>query len=523
MAKLLSADNEFKPWFDWFKWHYLQQREFIDAINDYWEIVFIGGNGTGKTHILYWNVAGLVLGLHPAQRLIGNPPISVKVLVNSFEQGMEQIARHKLFRPTPIHAGTVMADGTMLKENIEIGPIMPKSMVERMWNKEDRTLYLKNGSTIHFQTSEQRKKLHSGTTFDILACDEEPEYGPYDESRRGLRNAKGGGRILHAFTPPFMEGQGPSWTKEKLIDLFDEGLGEEKSEGMDLKDLFLVQASMSDNPAITEDYARKWMKGKSEQEIAIQFYGQYPSWGKLVHQEFQDRIWDPSKKEGNLLPEDWQVPFGDPDYSFEMAVDWHQSKACAAIWTCEDRDGNVYVWEEMKPYEEGLTIKEISEVFREIEGAPHRDLRVRRYIDPKSKDRNNAMVTGMNAWDLFRQNGIRFTEGYNRDPEAGISIVNDYIRGNTKDHPRLFVRENCTTLRRAMRNHYWKKHGDVYKPDPKWSDYPICLRYILQRKQKQTGIRRRAGHYDMYKGKLNTYDGMKNSDPYVTYRRNPYA
>lgn len=503
---IVSPDNDWMPWLNWTKYHYAQQMYFIDAIADYFEIVFLGGNGSGKTQVLYWNLIGLALGAHPFQDSIGPPPLKIKVLVNSFEQGLEQIAADKLFR------GTDMPDGSY------IGPMMPKSAVKDMWNKENRTLVLKNNSFIHFQTSEQRKKLHSGTTFDIFACDEEPTWDAYDESKRGLRNAKGGGRILHAFTPFFLEGQGPSWTKDTLIEVADSGKGELSAEDSKLKEIKVIRACMRDNPAITPAYIERFSKGKTEEQIRVQLYGEYPSWGKMIHKSFEDRMWDPKTIEGHLLPADFEVPFDDPNVYFEMALDWHASKPCAAIWTWTDRDGDVYVWEETKPEEVGgKTVAQLADIFYQIEGGRGRRVKIARKGDPKMKDKNHGIIHGFCAWDYFRQNGIRLAEAYNRDPEAGISIVNEYFRGNRKNHPRVFIKKNCENLRRYLRNHYWKKQGDSYKPDDKWSDYPICLRYLLQDRRKRVKGRSKRGMYNNLD--LNTFDYFEGKDPYAHYRR----
>jgi hypothetical protein len=41
-----------------------------------------------------------------------------------------------------------------------------------------------------------------------------------------------------------------------------------------------------------------------------------------------------------------------------------------------------------------------------------------------------------------------------------------------------------------MVNHYWVRGADGKgKPDPKWSDYPICVRYILG----EIGMTRKVG------------------------------
>jgi hypothetical protein len=322
----------------------------------------------------------------------------------------------------------------------------------------------------------------------VLACDEEPVYQIYDESKRGLRNAKGGGRILHAFTPPFDEDEkqlGPSWTKFKLVDEFEKGND---------PDIYVVRAAMKDNPAVTDEFIRKFCKGKTEEQIRIQLYGDYPLWGKMVFADFEDFMWDPKKKTGHILPIDFEVPFYDDDILWEMAVDWHMSKPAAVIWTFEylsgPNKGDVVVWDEISPkMGEGMTITELKNAIREVEG--WRNLKIRRFGDPKMKDKQNALISGFNAWDEFRHGEpkIRLTEGWNRDPGTGYSIVNDFLRGkspNHKDHPRLYIKENCKTLRHNMKNHYWVRKTDgSSNPDPKFNDYCVSLKYILQNKSRK--------------------------------------
>jgi hypothetical protein len=151
-------------------------------------------------------------------------------------------------------------------------------------------------------------------------------------------------------------------------------------------------------------------------------------------------------------------------------------------------------------------------MFRQTEGRPQRQIRITRWADPKMKDKSNALIRGFNAWQEFRNCGIRFAEGYNRQPGVGISVVNDFFRGNTKDHPRLFIKEDCVNLRQSLRNHYYVKKADgTGVPDPKFSDYPICLRYIVQskaRKVKQGMFRRNR------KWGLTSYAGDHRYGPY---------
>jgi hypothetical protein len=177
---------------------------------------------------------------------------------------------------------------------------------------------------------------------------------------------------------------------------------------------------------------------------------------------------------------------------FEMALDWHGSKAPAVLWTCEylagPNKGDVVVFDEISPLEaKGFTISQTATAIREHEG--WRNERIRRWGDPKMKDKNNALITGFSPWDEFRHCGIRLTEGWNREPYVGYSIINDFLRGKGRsnlEHPRLFIRENCKTLIHNMRNHYNVPKGDgTAVPDPKFSDYCVCLKYIMNNKSRK--------------------------------------
>lgn len=492
----VQLPNDFLPLIEeWPQRFHFKQKQYLRSLEDHKEILFVAGNGSGKSLIFYWSITAILLGLHPYQEVIGNPPIRGKILVNDFEHGMQKVAMETLFKETWIKE---------LKR--AIAPIMPASQVKKHWNKEDKTLYLINGSRLEFMTSGQPRKQHSGTNFDFLGCDEEPEEGAYDESKRGLRTAKGGGRILWAYTPPYEEGQGPSWSKYKLFDPWEVG-------DPAMKHVNIIRASMADNPSIDDDYIKWFSQGKTEEQLRVQLHGEFPTWGQMIFPDYQDREWNPDKVDGHLLPLDWEVPYADFNYKFEMGVDWHSSKPCAAVWMCEDRDGNLYVYDELAP-EVGRdkTIFQLANIFREMEGRPQRNIKITRWGDPKMKDKNNALIRGFNAWQEFRNCGIRLAEGYNRQPEVGISVINDFLRGNTVDHPRLFIKEDCVNVRKAMRNHYWKKKPDGSgTPDPKWSDYPICIRYIVQQKSRRAKAKM---HRNKRSWGLTSYSGDPRYGPY---------
>jgi len=504
-----------KDWLPLFVWemhhHYAKQKEFTLAIGGHWEVLFVAGNGAGKSHIFYWNIIMMSLGILPQYPV--DPPISVKILMHDFEHGYG-----KIFTETCLETQYVLNPATGKQKTI--GRMLPASTVKKYPSRDDRTLYFNNGSKIFFQTSEQKKRLHSGTNFDVLGCEEEAEYQVYDESKRGLRTAKDGGRILHAFTPPFddeSKNKGPSWTKFQLVDASKDGSN---------PDVFVVNAAMADNPAITKEFIRKFSRGKTEEQIRVQLYGEYPTWGKLIFPKFQDHLYDKEMKMGNLLPHDFPVPWKDEDFKFEMAVDWHGSKPCAVIWAFEVRcgyyegleRGDVVVFDELSPLAgKAMTIRETVDACREIEGWRRR--RIVRWADPKMKDSNNALVSGFSPWDEFRHCGMRFTEGWNRDPYVGYSIINDFLSGKSKnnpDHPRLFIMEHVKTLRFNMNNHYNVPRKDgTAEPDPKFSDYCVSLKYMMNNKSRK--IKKRMDRNQQKYG-LTSFASDPHFSPYLNRR-----
>ena len=507
--------KDWMPLLTWPKFFYNQQIEFTKS--DKKEVWFIGGNGTGKTLVFYLNLVLQLLGIHPQQ--MGKPPIIARILVPSFDN-VEKVALEKLLQPQRI-IFTELSDkqkawielldkeGQLLDyvkgESFEIGPMLPKSVqiTNKGFKKEHRGIELKKmygGSKMWWVTSEMGWELLRGAEQDIQGVDEESKWDEFNQVKRGLRNAKGGGRIYGALTPPYKEGMGPTWTKEHVVDAAVED-----------DSIHVVNACMADNPAITPQYIEWWSRGKTQKQLDVEVWGKYPTWGDLVHPDFQDRLWDAKKVDGHLLRNDTPMP-ENHDVNWVMAFDWHASKPCAAVFGFIDSDGNVTFFDELdRDVAEDRTIDELANIFRQIEGEPHNDRKFRRWQDPSAKSQYQAVQRGFNAWDAFRKAGIITSAGRNRDPLVGISTVNEYFRGNRKDHPRVFIYERCKYLRQYLVNHFWQRGEDgVGKPDARWSDYPISLRYILQEIGWKIHSRRRRkwplASYESIKPKRQVFD-----------------
>lgn len=486
----LEIPKDWLPVLTWPKFMYKQQRQFVES--GAWQTWFIAGNGTGKTLTVYWSAVAQMLGLHPLQ--LGEPPIKVKALVPSFDN-VTDVALEKLLsnqrilfskdkRGKPIltdkqrfwidflEQQKALVASNLTEGWIEVGPMLPKSAItsKKTYSKDHRGIELKNGSSIWWATSEQGWQYQRGGEQDILLIDEEGDERVTDECVRGLRNAKGGGKIVAALTPPYQPGAGPTWTKEKVLEasFYD-------------KDIKCIRACMVDNPAIDDSFIKRFSKGKTQKQIDVQVYGKYPTWGDLVHPDFQDRPWNPRKIDGHLLPND--IPLPDSwDVQWVMAFDWHASKPCAAIWGYVDSDGNLTIFDELdRDLAEGKEITELVDIFKSIEGHPFTRRNFRRWQDPASQHKYNAVQRGFNAWDAFRIHGIVTAVAKNRDGDLGVTLTNEYFRGNGKDAPRVFIYEKCKWLRRYLGNHYWQRtESGKARPDVKWSDYPVCLKYICQ-------------------------------------------
>jgi hypothetical protein len=305
------------PCLTWPNFFYKQQVEFTNS--KAWQVWFIAGNGTGKTLCVYLNAVAHLLGVH--HNALGKPPIKIKCLVPSFDS-VEDVALEKLLenqrivlakddkgitKLSPKHEKWIeflkehnaLIDSNIPGGWIEIGPILPHSMIvpKKSYTKEHRGIELKNGSSIWWVTSEQGWMAQRGSEQDIVLIDEEGDERVTDECVRGLRNAKGGGKVIAGMTPPYEPGAGPTWTKEKIVEA-----------SLKDTDIHVINACMADNPAIDAEFIDRFSRGKTQKQIDIQIYGRYPNWGDMVHPDFQDRICDVKKMDGSLLSNDTELP-----------------------------------------------------------------------------------------------------------------------------------------------------------------------------------------------------------------------
>jgi hypothetical protein len=165
--------------------------------------------------------------------------------------------------------------------------------------------------------------------------------------------------------------------------------------------------------------------------------------------------------------------------SHYRSIDPGLKNPTACIWAAVDHDNNVWVYQD---YEVADVLADIHAANIKVKTA-HKI--VQTYIDP-SATRSNA-TDGLSVADVFRENGIYAIPAPN-DLASGIQIVARYLRAtldSSAAHPKLFIHENCGSLRTAIDQYIWDEYAsltDKNAPDRprKRNDHPAdALRYLL--------------------------------------------
>jgi len=137
-----TIPEDLRPLIVWPKYFYRKQAEFCES--DARERWFIAANGTGKSLLIYYNVAAYAVGVHGNQ--FADPPLCITVIVPNFDS-VESIALIKLLEPADVvHNGKVID---------RLGPMIPHRLIEKGWSKDHKAIKLKNGSVIRWVTEEQ--------------------------------------------------------------------------------------------------------------------------------------------------------------------------------------------------------------------------------------------------------------------------------------------------------------------------------------------------------------------------------
>ena len=198
------------------------------------EKLLIGGNRSGKTVSNVVECIWRLTKTHPFRPDLNaiKEPIRGRIVTVSLKEGLQKIVL------------------PMFKK------WMPKKyLINRSWdrsyNKEERTLYLADGSFIEFMTYEQDLEKFAGTSRHFVSFDEEPPMLIWQECLMRLIDTDGDWWI--SMTPV----EGLTWIFDMIYKPWEEG---------NRPETLVVKVSMHDNPHLTTRGKEKILKNVTDDE-----------------------------------------------------------------------------------------------------------------------------------------------------------------------------------------------------------------------------------------------------------------
>lgn len=365
---------------------------------------------------------------------------------------------------------------------------------EKAYKDKDHVVTFANGSVFDFMTTEQPPSKHGGSARHRIVWDEEPpdtEDGERIYTQARMRIADYHGDMLWGFTP-ISEKLG--WVFDEIHDAAVEE-GEQLSERVWINEeegLLLVQASIYENPHLSEEGREDAIKGIRGDQRAAVTEGAFTNAKGLVYDTF-----DPQVGGIHVVPEEWI----DDDLVKGLegldSIDPGQVET-AVLFTGIDKHGRVVVFDELTLSGRGAVPEAAAESMankREKWGLPA----VCKYtiIDPAARSRD--LGSGERVGEQWVAAGIPVIYGKN-DLEAGCTEIErrfnhkiDDGEGGTKPFPLIVISSRCVGLIRQLRRYRKKPKEDgsfgvVKKDDHK----PDALRYVCM--ERRVPLKRKRRH-----------------------------
>lgn len=371
---------------------------------------------------------------------------------------------------------------------------------ETAYKDKEHILYFANGSVFDFMTTEQPASKHGGSARHRIVWDEEPpdtEEGERIYTQARMRLADYHGDMLWGFTP----------ISEKLGWIFDEIYeqavedGEEVSERVWVNSeigLLLVQATIYENPHLSEEGREDAIAGTRADQRAAVTEGTFTSAKGLVYEEF-----DPLPGGLHVAPEEWVDRQLVQDLEHLDGIDPGQVETAVlfagvqSVRVGEDTVQRIVVYDELTlsgrsavPEHAALLINNKRESWG-LEPVCKYTI-----IDPAAKSR--SLSNGERIGEAWITAGIPVLYGKN-DLEAGCMEIERRMvhqipdgQGGFKPFPLIVISSRCVGLIKQLRK-YRKdpkedgSFGVVKKNDHK----PDALRYICMERRLPVRKKRR--------------------------------
>ena len=146
---------------------------------------------------------------------------------------------------------------------------------QKAYDKANRVLHFESGAWIDFLTYEQDLQAHSGVALHRVSYDEEPpgDRGEAIRKESRTRLIDYGGDEVFAFTPLL----GFSFAHREIWKRRDD------------PEITVVQASMDDNPYLSETEREQYKEGLTEEEYRARIEGEFVHFEGMVYGEFSPR------------------------------------------------------------------------------------------------------------------------------------------------------------------------------------------------------------------------------------------
>lgn len=201
---------------------------------------------------------------------------------------------------------------------------------EKAFDKTQRLLRFRNGSSVQFMSADQDREKHSGASLDRVHFDEEPPppngYGIYAENRRRLIDRAG--QLMFTMTPLL----GLSWTYDEIWLRRDE------------PSVVCVKWSMLDNPYLpSAEVQAEIAATRSEKERQAVINGDFTHFRGRVLEEFDEarHVVDPPSRE--------QLAQWDVVIAYDPGL-----QRSGVVWVAFDQDNEMLVFDEL--YVQGVPL-----------------------------------------------------------------------------------------------------------------------------------------------------------------------
>ena len=423
--------------------------------NDQWAFIhstaterwIFGGNRSGKTEVGVADAIMVATGTHPVRSEKYQPPVALRYVSTSWEDGVESIILPKF------------------QELVKRDDLRGGSW-EKAYSKG--VLHFKNGSIVDFLTSEQAVNKHGGVKRHGIYLDEHHKKEYYDENK--MRTVDYDGYIVGTMTPE----RGMTW-EDSHVQYPAPGSSIEhwyfwieKNPYLSKAGVAEVQAQLDRNPTLA----------------AAKLHGEFVNLTGMVLSQYDRSI---------HIVDDFEIP---SHWSRTFAIDPHHRKATAMVWGAWTPEGGLVIYRTIKAKQ---TVSELAQLIRAKSAGEN----IKLWLCDEAMGGDGTNIFGQKSvLEQLRAEGIRLlgtNQASDKTFEAGINRIRELMTPDPiSKRPAFAILKSCDYMLEWIdgkpagslpwelsRYRYKNEHASdeetfrekVATVD---DDYIDCVRYIAQ-------------------------------------------